>query len=100
MDMPTAIGQIMPTNPNFSTGSEDGNDHRKPLGNNDQPCFQSNKSNLPLVPTEISTPSWRISPRRRPFVYVGMAADLLHHGHMNIIDVATNLGDVVVGVLT
>ncbi len=35
-----------------------------------------------------------------PVVYVGMAADLVHHGHMNILDVAASLGHVVVGVLT
>ncbi len=33
-------------------------------------------------------------------VYVGMSADLLHHGHLNILRVARELGDVTVGVLT
>ena len=33
-------------------------------------------------------------------VYVGMSADLLHHGHINIINEAAKLGDVTVGVLT
>ncbi|MBU1082998.1 phosphoenolpyruvate mutase [Patescibacteria group bacterium] len=33
-------------------------------------------------------------------VYVGMAADLLHEGHMNIISEARKLGDVVIGLLT
>ncbi|NIB40037.1 phosphoenolpyruvate mutase [Pseudomaricurvus alkylphenolicus] len=33
-------------------------------------------------------------------VYVGMSADLLHPGHINIIDQAAKLGDVTVGVLT
>ena len=33
-------------------------------------------------------------------VYVGMSADLLHHGHMNILRVARELGDVTVGLLT
>ena len=33
-------------------------------------------------------------------VYVGMAADLIHHGHINIINKAAELGDVTVGVLT
>ena len=33
-------------------------------------------------------------------VYVGMAADILHHGHVNIINVANSLGTVVVGLLT
>lgn len=33
-------------------------------------------------------------------VYVGMSADLLHHGHINIIKEAAKLGDVTVGVLT
>ena len=33
-------------------------------------------------------------------VYVGMAADLIHHGHINIIRKASELGEVIVGVLT
>jgi phosphoenolpyruvate phosphomutase len=33
-------------------------------------------------------------------VYVGMSADLIHPGHLNIINEAQKLGDVVVGVLT
>jgi len=35
-----------------------------------------------------------------PIVYVAMSADLVHPGHMNIIKVARELGDVVVGLLT
>ena len=33
-------------------------------------------------------------------VYVGMSADLLHPGHINIINEAAKLGDLVVGILT
>jgi phosphoenolpyruvate phosphomutase len=33
-------------------------------------------------------------------VYVGMSADLIHHGHINIIKEASKLGNVVVGLLT
>jgi len=33
-------------------------------------------------------------------VYVGMSADLIHHGHINIITTAKKLGKVVVGLLT
>ena len=33
-------------------------------------------------------------------VYVGMCADLIHHGHINIIEVARKYGDVTVGLLT
>jgi phosphoenolpyruvate phosphomutase len=33
-------------------------------------------------------------------VYVGMSADLIHPGHMNILKVASKLGEVVVGLLT
>ncbi|MDX4035817.1 phosphoenolpyruvate mutase [Aliarcobacter skirrowii] len=33
-------------------------------------------------------------------VYVGMSADLVHPGHMNILKVAANLGEVTVGLLT
>ncbi len=33
-------------------------------------------------------------------VYVGMVGDFLHHGHINIIEEAQKLGNVVVGLLT
>jgi len=33
-------------------------------------------------------------------VYVGMSADMIHHGHINIIKVAGTYGDVIVGLLT
>lgn len=33
-------------------------------------------------------------------VYVGMSADILHHGHINIIKESAKLGDLTVGVLT
>ena len=33
-------------------------------------------------------------------VYVGMSADILHPGHINILKEANKLGDVVVGLLT
>lgn len=33
-------------------------------------------------------------------VYVGMSADLIHPGHLNIINEASKLGDVIVGLLT
>ncbi|KKQ83852.1 MAG: Phosphoenolpyruvate phosphomutase, partial [Candidatus Daviesbacteria bacterium GW2011_GWF2_38_7] len=33
-------------------------------------------------------------------VYVGMSADFIHHGHINIISTARKLGKVVVGLLT
>lgn len=33
-------------------------------------------------------------------VYVGMAADFIHHGHINIINKASQLGAVTVGLLT
>ena len=33
-------------------------------------------------------------------VYIGMSADLIHPGHINIINEASRFGDVVVGVLT
>jgi phosphoenolpyruvate mutase len=33
-------------------------------------------------------------------VYVGMCADLVHHGHVNIISEASKLGEVIVGLLT
>jgi len=36
----------------------------------------------------------------RRTVYVGMSADLLHHGHINILRVASDIGEVTVGLLT
>ena len=33
-------------------------------------------------------------------VYIGMSADLVHPGHINIINEAAKLGDLTVGVLT
>lgn len=38
--------------------------------------------------------------KSRPVVYVGMSADLLHPGHLNILETAANYGEVVVGLLT
>jgi len=35
-----------------------------------------------------------------PVVYVGMAADIIHHGHVNILKRAAELGTVVVGLLS
>ncbi len=40
------------------------------------------------------------STSRKPQVYVGMSADFLHHGHLNIIEHARRLGEVTVGLLT
>ena len=37
---------------------------------------------------------------RKKIVYVGMSADIIHHGHINILDNARELGEVVVGLLT
>ena len=33
-------------------------------------------------------------------VYVGMSADMIHPGHLNIINEASKLGDVIIGLLT
>ena len=33
-------------------------------------------------------------------VYIGMSADLIHHGHLNIIAEGCKLGNVIVGLLT
>ena len=33
-------------------------------------------------------------------VYVGISADLLHHGHINIINEARKFGEVTIGLLT
>ena len=33
-------------------------------------------------------------------VYVGLSADIIHEGHINILKIASNYGDVIVGLLT
>jgi len=38
--------------------------------------------------------------RKMKKVYVGMSADLIHHGHINIFNEAKKLGKVIVGILT
>jgi len=35
-----------------------------------------------------------------PTVYVGMSLDILHHGHINVIECARQHGDVIIGLLT
>ena len=35
-----------------------------------------------------------------PKVYVGMSADIIHHGHINILNTASGYGNVIVGLLT
>ncbi|OHA72018.1 MAG: phosphoenolpyruvate mutase [Candidatus Wildermuthbacteria bacterium RIFCSPHIGHO2_12_FULL_45_9] len=42
----------------------------------------------------------RKSQDETPTVYVGMSADLIHHGHINILEEARKIGKVVVGLLT
>ena len=37
---------------------------------------------------------------KKKVVYVGLSADILHEGHINILKVAYKLGDVIVGLLT
>ena len=37
---------------------------------------------------------------KRPFVFVPMAADLFHHGHINILLKAKKYGTVIVGLMT
>jgi phosphoenolpyruvate phosphomutase / 2-hydroxyethylphosphonate cytidylyltransferase len=36
----------------------------------------------------------------RPVVYVGMSADLIHPGHINLLRHAAELGDITIGLLT
>ena len=38
--------------------------------------------------------------KKNKIVYAGLAADILHEGHINILKQANKLGDVVVGLLT
>ncbi len=41
-----------------------------------------------------------VSPENAPQVYVGMSADLIHHGHVELLNHARSLGEVTVGLLT
>ena len=36
----------------------------------------------------------------KKIVYVGLSADIIHEGHINILTIAKKLGNVVVGLLT
>ena len=38
--------------------------------------------------------------KKNKLVYVGLSADILHEGHINIIKTAKKYGEVVVGLLT
>ena len=38
--------------------------------------------------------------KKKNIVYVGLSADILHEGHINILKIASSYGDVVVGLLT
>ena len=38
--------------------------------------------------------------KKNDIVYVGLSADILHEGHINILKIASSYGDVVVGLLT
>jgi len=46
--------------------------------------------------------SWKLSKWKEAMkkIYAGMAADLLHHGHINIIKEAKKYGKVIIGLLT
>ena len=37
---------------------------------------------------------------KKKVVYVGLAADILHEGHMNLLEFASKYGDITVGLLT
>ena len=38
--------------------------------------------------------------KKKKIVYVGMSADIIHEGHVNILKIANKLGEVTVGLLT
>ena len=38
--------------------------------------------------------------KNKKIVYVGLSADIIHEGHINILTIAKKLGNVVVGLLT
>ena len=49
---------------------------------------------------ERDTLSARCTTFALPLVYVGMSADIIHHGHVNILKEASKHGNVMVGLLT
>ena len=38
--------------------------------------------------------------KKKKLVYVGLSADIIHEGHINILKIANSFGDVIVGLLT
>lgn len=42
----------------------------------------------------------KITKRKNKIVYAGMAADLIHHGHINLIKKASKYGKLIIGVLS
>jgi len=42
----------------------------------------------------------KINMKEVPTIYVGMSVDILHHGHINILEKAASYGNVIVGLLT
>ena len=44
--------------------------------------------------------NYKIRMKEVPKIYVGMSVDILHHGHMNILEKAASYGNVIVGLLT
>ena len=37
---------------------------------------------------------------KRPYIFVPMCADFIHHGHINIINNAKKYGSVIIGLMT
>ena len=37
---------------------------------------------------------------KKKIVYVGLSLDIIHHGHINLIQKASNYGDLIVGLIT
>ena len=33
-------------------------------------------------------------------IYLGLSLDIIHHGHINLVNKATKMGDLIVGLLT
>jgi phosphoenolpyruvate phosphomutase / 2-hydroxyethylphosphonate cytidylyltransferase len=69
---------------------------------------ENQKENIHEIAEKIADILSKISPdfkeknkkNNEKIVYVGMCADYIHHGHINIIQTAKDLGQVVVGLLT
>ena len=65
-----------------------------------RPAKRTGRRGTPEVSVRGSQDNTPAAPKRAKTVYVAMSADLIHPGHLNIINTARELGEVTVGLLT